>query len=60
LSKHKPIMLSKKFLHPEGGSITAILSALNVIVFNLLKYMYNLSLLNPFVLDHIIALCCIN
>jgi len=53
-------MLSKKFLHPEGGSITAILSALNVIVFNLLKYMYNLSLLNPFVLDHIIALCCIN
>jgi len=40
----KPFMLSKK------SEPTTILPELNLIVFNLLKYMYNLNVLNPFVL----------
>jgi len=39
---------------------TAILPKFNLIVFNLLKYMYILSSFNPFVLDYMIDLCCIN
>jgi len=54
LSKHKPFMLSKKFTE------TAVLPELNWIMFNLLKYMNNLSLLNPLVFDYMIDLCRIN
>jgi len=37
-----------------------ILSKLNLIVFNLLKYMEHLSLRNPFVFAYMIDLCRIN
>jgi len=39
--------------------LTAILPKRNF-VFNLLKSTNNLSLLNPFVLDYMIDLCCLN
>jgi len=41
-------------------SLSHIFSKLNLNVFNLLEYMYNLSLLNAFVLDYMNDLCCIN
>jgi len=50
-------MLSKKNCTSRGWQPAAILPELNLIVFNLLKFMYYLSLLNPLVLDNTIDLC---
>jgi len=64
LSKHKPFMLSKKISTSRGWQYSArqlpFCPNLILIVSTLLKYMYNFSLLKPFVLDYMIDLCCIN